>query len=88
MQTAEAVRGDRMSARPIDGFRRNLETTLPELAKDVRAKLATAEGQVAELREDLGFLERVGAATQIDIGEKKRPGGDDASAEKAGLKVA
>ena len=77
-----------MSATPIDGFKRNLEQTLPELAKECRVKVATLNEQLAEQTEALRYIERVAAAAGIDVGatEKKKANGEDPAGEK-NLKV-
>lgn len=61
-----------MSATPIDGFRKNLEKTLPELAKECREKLAGLETSLLEQREALSYIERLASAAGIDVGEKKK----------------
>lgn len=77
-----------MSATPIDGFKRNLEEMLPELAKECRGKVATLNDQLAEQREALGYIERVAAAAGVDVGaiEKKKPAAEESSSENGGLR--
>lgn len=76
-----------MSATPIDGFRRNMDQTLPELWKECRARVTSLEAQLVEQRDALSYIERVASAAGVDVGEKKKVGAEDAPAEKGALKV-
>lgn len=72
-----------VSASAIEGFRKNLEATLPELAKDLEAKITKSESQLTDYKTDLLLIERIAAAAQIDI-KRKKPG-DDVAPEKPPL---
>ena len=52
---------------PIDGFRKNLEATIPELAKECDSKVANLEEQLFEQRAAQSYLRSIAVGAGIDL---------------------
>jgi hypothetical protein len=61
----------------IDGFRKNLEATLPEIAKELNAKIMRLDAQLSDLRADLKYVEHIAVSAGVDLQRKKTNGGSE-----------
>jgi hypothetical protein len=59
---------------PIDGFRKNLESQLPDLEAECAAKVASLEQQLHEQREALAYVRGLAAQAGVQLKKKIETG--------------